>query len=133
MSLKMKKARSVVMDLSGVVATKDMMTTSNVAKEFMKEHLQEYLKEEWGLRGLRSDVALIRKKQEKRSREHMSKPRPPLVAEVTAPVLQQYESVVKNLFWRLENDNIDPDPGILASVHLNLNDWAYRKGILRTP
>lgn len=132
MSLKLKKARSVVMDLSGVVVTRGYMTSSPEAKNFMRDHLKQYLKEEWGKRSVRQDLELIRKKQEIRSREHNAK-KPPPVVEHTSPILEQYNSLINNIIWRLENEDNDPDPGILASFHINFNDWASRKGILRTP
>lgn len=120
------------MDLSGVVVTRGYMTNSPEAKNFLREHLKQYLREEWGRRSVRQDLELIRKKQEIRSRENNAR-KPPLVVDHTRPILEQYNSLINNITWRLDNEDHDPDPGILASFHINFNDWANRTGILKTP
>lgn len=90
------------------------------------------MKEEWGRRSIQQDLELIRKEQNIRSRENIVK-KPPLVVDHTSPILEQYNSLINNIVWRLENEEHDPDPGILASFHINFNEWANKKGILKTP
>lgn len=69
----------MVMDLSGIVVTRGYMTNSPEAKAFLRDHMKQYLREEWGKRSVRQDLELIRKKQEIRSKENNGKKPPPVV------------------------------------------------------
>ena len=121
------------MDLTGVVITRAFMTDSPEAKIFMKEHIRNYLTECWRKRFVILDVTLIRKNQEKTRSDPNTPLPPPIITDKKRSVDEQVDSVFHNIVWRIENEAKDSDPGILASIHLHFNEWAYKKGILKTP
>lgn len=133
--VKIKKPRAIVMDLTGTLATKGFMTNSQQSRAFLKANLKNYLRDNWGKKELRVDVNFMRLEQMQQQQKEENTPPPagpPLLSSSTSPVARQVTTLVDNVNWRLQHEHGNQSAS-WALFHLHFADWAYRKGILKTP
>lgn len=126
--VRLRKPNAIVMDVTGTIATKAFMTYSNESREFLRNHLREYVVECWNKKELRLSINFIKNEQDARG---CSDGQPP-IADTRFSSQQQIESVIQNIIWRVENERLKRSPA-LGLFHLYMSEWGYRKGLLRTP
>jgi len=115
------------MDVTGTMAKQAFMTYSFESRQFMLKHLGDYINDRWNHGHLRLAVNFIR--------SEMTTPKngayPPL-ANMKASQSVQAEQFMNHIKWRIEND-WNSRSAALGIFHLGMSEWAYRKGILKTP
>ena len=126
-NLFIKKPSCIVMDVTGTMAKKSFMTYSPESRQFLLKNLKDYVIEQWTRGHLRLAANFIR--------QELNNPKlnnyPPL-ADMKAPVNVQVEKFISHIQWRIEND-WNKCSASLGIFHLGMSEWAYKKGILKTP
>lgn len=124
-----KKPKAIVMDLTGVMATKAFMSYSNESKTFMRTNIGTYIEDCWGSKNLRMDVNYLRQAQ---AEEVKAGKNSPALKSMRDPADEQAQSVITYVLWSLDSE---PEglPSSLALFHLHMSEWGYQKGLLSTP
>lgn len=142
MVVKLKKPRVIIMDVTGTVATRAFMNYSQESKQFMRQHIRQFVLECWGKREFRLAVNFVRTEQEQELIQEAGRTKPvpksryqsskiekdsptdkskmPLLADLKSTIEEQAESLIANLLWRLDNPKRSKSPALgIFQMHMS--------------